>query len=141
IVGTLKTAPPARMHFQKAGSTIVLLGGLGSASTHVDIEHFGGTQYVKVILDKLWGKPPALDMDYEKRVQATVRELVQEGALESAHDLSKGGLAVGLAESCFGPTETGADITLDSELPNELLLFHEGPSRVLVSAADPTRIF
>jgi phosphoribosylformylglycinamidine synthase len=137
IVGTLATAPPVRPHFQKAGSAIILLGGLGSAG----IEHVGGTQYAKVILDKLWGKPPALDMDYEKRVQATVRDLVRADALESAHDLSKGGLAVALAESCFGPTETGADISVDSDLPNELLLFHEGPSRVLVSASDPERIF
>jgi phosphoribosylformylglycinamidine synthase len=74
-------------------------------------------------------------------VQTTVRELVRSGALESAHDISKGGLAVALAESCFGPTEIGADITLDSDLAPELLLFHEAPSRILVSAANPEPIF
>jgi hypothetical protein len=35
----------------------------------------------------------------------------------------------------------GADIWLDSKLAAELLLFHEGPSRVLVSAPDPAQIF
>src|SRR5579875_2951772 len=138
IVGTLPTAPPVRIHFQKPGSAIVLLGGLGK---NIDLEHFGGTQYAKVILDRLWGQPPTLDMDYEKRVQETIRELVRAGAVESAHDVSKGGLAVALAECSFGPAEIGADVNLDSDLPAELLLFHEGPSRILVSAADPAAIF
>jgi len=49
-------------------------------------------------------------------------------------------LAVGLAESCFGPAEMGASIKLESGLPPELLLFHEAPSRVLVSTSSPEKI-
>ena len=52
----------------------------------------------KSFLNKMWGLPPALDMDYEKRVQAAIREIVNAGLAESAHDLSDGGLAVALAE-------------------------------------------
>ncbi len=63
---------------------------------------------------QLWGLPPALDMDYEKRVQAAIREIVAEGLAESAHDLSDGGLAVALAECSFGPAGIGAQIDLDS---------------------------
>jgi len=40
---------------------------------------------------------------------------------------------VALAEASFGPKGIGADVTLDSDLAAELLLFHEGPSRILVS--------
>jgi phosphoribosylformylglycinamidine synthase len=47
---------------------------------------------------------------------------------------------VALAESSFGPAGIGAEIDLDSDLRPELLLFHEGPSRVLVSTAEPARI-
>jgi phosphoribosylformylglycinamidine synthase len=72
-------------------------------------------------------------MEYERRVQSATRELVRERAVESAHDLSDGGLAVALAEASFGPENVGADVTLDSDLAPELLLFHEGPSRVLIS--------
>ena len=57
----------------------------------------------KVVFDKLWGLPPALDMDREKRVHEAMREILAEGLAESAHDLSDGGLAVALAECCFGP--------------------------------------
>ncbi|MDQ6705799.1 MAG: phosphoribosylformylglycinamidine synthase subunit PurL [Acidobacteriota bacterium] len=136
IVGTLETAPPIPIHFQNAGSTVILLGGIGDS----DAQHFGGTQYAKVILDALWGKPPALDMNYEKCVQATIRELVRERAVESAHDLGEGGFAVALAECSFGPARIGAEVNLESDLQPELLLFHEGPSRILVSTAAPDRV-
>jgi phosphoribosylformylglycinamidine (FGAM) synthase-like enzyme len=49
-------------------------------------------------------------------------------------------LAIALAECCFGATEIGASIELESDLGPELLLFHEAPSRVLVSASSPERI-
>ena len=101
---------------------------------------FGGTQYAKTILKNLWGLPPALEMNYEKRVQAAAREIAASGAAESAHDLSDGGLAVALAECSFGPAGIGAEIDLDSDLRPELLLFHEGPSRALISTAEPDRI-
>ena len=136
IVGTLETAPPIGIAFKKAGSAIVLIGGVGDS----DLDHFGGTQYVKTILHGLWGKPPRLDMEYEKRVQTTIRELVRDRAVESAHDLGEGGLAVALAECCFGDANMGADVILDSPLCPELLLFHEGPSRILVSTSEPDRI-
>jgi phosphoribosylformylglycinamidine synthase subunit PurL len=136
IVGTLETAPPIGIEFKRPGLRIILLGGLGET----DSDEFGGTQYVKVVLESLWGKPPKLDMDYEKRVQATVRELVRERAVESAHDVGEGGLAVAIAECCFGESEIGADVQLDSDLSPELLLFHEGPSRIVVSTATPERV-
>ncbi|MCU1291201.1 MAG: phosphoribosylformylglycinamidine synthase subunit [Bryobacterales bacterium] len=136
IVGTLPTTVPPPIHFQHPGRSVILLGGLRSATE----QEFGGTQYAKVVLDTFWGKPPTLDMEYERRVQQTVRELVREKAVESAHDLSEGGLAVALAECSFGKAQVGAEIDLDSDLRPELLLFHEAPSRILVSTADPERV-
>jgi phosphoribosylformylglycinamidine synthase subunit PurL len=137
IVGTLTTTPAIGIWFKQAGRSVILLGGLGTPDSH----EFGGTQYAKVITDSLWGKPPRLDMEYEKRVQTAIRELVSEGAVESAHDLGDGGLAIALVESSFGPANVGADVTLDSDLAPELLLFHEGPSRILVATATPERVF
>ncbi len=137
IVGTLQTAPPIGIGFARPGSTVMLIGGLGDPQA----DELGGTQYAKVVLNALWGKPPALDMDYEKRVQGTIRELVRERAVESAHDVGDGGLAAALAECSFASGGVGADIRLDSELGPELLLFHEGPSRILVSTDAPQRVF
>jgi phosphoribosylformylglycinamidine synthase subunit PurL len=137
IVGTLPTGAPMPLAFVNEGRKIILLGGLGSP----DDKQFGSSQYAKVVVDQLWGTPPKLDMDYEKRVQTTIRELVRAGSVESAHDLSDGGLAVALAEAAFGPKGIGADVTLDSSLTPELLLFHEGPSRILVSTDNPEAVY
>jgi phosphoribosylformylglycinamidine synthase len=101
--------------------------------------HFGGTQYSKQVLNQLWGMPPALDMALEKKVHSAIREMVTSNAVESAHDVGEGGLAVALAESCFG--RVGARIALpESDLRPEFTMFHEGPSRVLISTSDPAAV-
>ena len=136
IVGMLETALPIGPDFKNPGRSVILIGGLGSATP----QEFGGTQCAKNVLDQLWGIPPKLDMPLEKRVHTAIREIVAQRLVESAHDLGDGGLAVAIAESSFGPAQVGASINLDSDLPPELLLFHEGPSRILVSTPDPDRI-
>jgi phosphoribosylformylglycinamidine synthase len=136
IVGLMKTAASLTIDFKQPGRSIILLGGLGST----DALRFGGTQYAKVILKQMWGLPPLLDMDYEKHVQAAMREIAAEELAESAHDLSDGGLAVAAAEACFGDSNTGAELDLDSDLRPEFLLFHEGPSRILLSTAQPEKV-
>jgi phosphoribosylformylglycinamidine synthase II len=129
IVGLRKTGPVTPVEFPRAGLAVVLAGGLGAC----DPRRFGGTQYAKAVMKALWGLPPALDMDYERRVQEAVREIVAAGLAASSHDLSGGGLAVALAECSFGPAAISARIELDSDMREEFLLFHEGPSRVLIS--------
>jgi phosphoribosylformylglycinamidine synthase len=64
IVGLMPTAAPAGMHFRNAGRRVMILGGIGES----DEIRFGGTQYAKAVLKQLWGLPPALDMEREKRV-------------------------------------------------------------------------
>ncbi|MBZ5581209.1 MAG: phosphoribosylformylglycinamidine synthase subunit PurL [Acidobacteriia bacterium] len=136
IVGLLKTAAPVTIPFKNAGRAVVLLGGLGGCNE----TDFGGTQYAKAILGRLWGIPPALDMEQEKHVHDAIRQILAEGLAESAHDLSDGGLAVALAECSFGPAGIGAQIDLDSDLRPDFLCFHEGPSRILVSTSQPGRV-
>jgi phosphoribosylformylglycinamidine synthase II len=131
IVGLMKTGAPMTIPFKNEARTVMLVGGLGSC----DLTRFGGTQYAKVVLKEMWGLPPALDMPYEKRVHEAIREMVTGGQVESAHDLSDGGLAVALAECCAGGV--GAAIEISSDVQGEIALFHEGPSRILVSTSVP----
>ena len=114
----------------------MLIGGVGTC----DDTRFGGTQYAKEVIRQLWGLPPALDLEYEQRVQYAIRRIIEEGLAESAHDLSDGGLAVALAECSFGPAEIGAQVDLECDLRPEVLVFHEAPSRILISTADPKRV-
>jgi phosphoribosylformylglycinamidine synthase subunit PurL len=66
-------------------------------------------------------------------------QLASEGTLQSAHDLSDGGLAVTLAESCFAATGLGASITVPEDAAAEYALFGERGARVLV-AVSPERL-
>jgi phosphoribosylformylglycinamidine synthase subunit PurL len=134
IVGLLKTGPPVTISFKEEGRTVMLLGGFGST----DATRFGGTQYAKVVLQKMWGLPPALDMDYEKRVHTAIREVIVQGLAESSHDVGDGGLAVALAECCA--EGIGASISVDTGLRSEFALFHEGPSRILISTSAPEAV-
>ena len=136
IVGVMKTAQPVPICFQQPGHEVILLGGFGDS----DELHFGGTQFAKVILDSMWGLPPELHMDYEKRVHGAIREIHAAGLAESAHDLSDGGLAVALAEASFGPGGVGASVEVPSDARPEFALFHEGPSRILLSTSNPENV-
>ena len=133
IVGIMTTKIPVPLAFQNAGRDVLLLGGLRTT----DWRQFGSTQYAKTVVKDLWGTPPALDMTYEKRVQAAMREVAIADLAESAHDLSDGGLAVTLAE-CSG--RYGAEIQLESSERPELLLFHEAPSRIVISTTETSNI-
>ncbi|MDR1016180.1 MAG: phosphoribosylformylglycinamidine synthase subunit PurL [Coriobacteriales bacterium] len=79
--------------------------------------------------DEQPGCLPALDLELEGRVQEVVRGLIEDGLLASAHDLSEGGLAVSLAESCIAG-ELGAVV----EFPADLL-YSESLSRILISCS------
>jgi len=136
IVGLMKTAQPTPIHFPAPGLALVLLGGFGEW----DEERLGGTEYAKVILQKLWGLPPKLDMPYEKRVHNAIREIVSAHLADAAHDLSDGGLAIALCESSFGPVGIGARVDIPAGPRPQFTLFHEGPSRILVATSQPEKV-
>jgi phosphoribosylformylglycinamidine synthase II len=128
IVGLLDDAAKAIGSCFRGGERIVaLLGEFGDAK---DAVRFGSSEYAKTVLGSTWGLPPALDLSLEKRVQACCRELVQAGVIESAHDASDGGIAVALAECCWGGV--GAMVVLPGR-PSVIALFGETASRYVVS--------
>jgi phosphoribosylformylglycinamidine synthase subunit PurL len=134
IIGLMKTAVPAPVQFRGVGAQILLVGGFVPS----DARSFGSSEYAKVVLGRLWGLPPRLDLDYEKRVHDCVREILAAGLAHSAHDLSDGGLAVALSECCT--REIGADVTLAGTERAEFALFGEAPSRILLTTAHPDRV-
>ena len=134
IVGLLDhTDAPVGPCFRSAGDKIVLVGGLLPGSGDRLAVRFGSSQYAKTVLKRTWGLPPALDPFYESAVHAVTRRIVREGWARSAHDVGSGGLAVALAECCFGEPLVGAAISLRTTLRSDHALFHEAPSRVLLS--------
>ena len=140
IVGLLaNTDTPVGIHFRNPGRKLVLLGGLlpGAEGHRAQLDRrFGSSQYAKVIEGQRWGLPPALDMRYEKRVHEAARAVVRDGLAESVHDVSDGGLAVAVAESCLGAERIGARLDILTGLMTTHLLFHEAPSRILLAVPE-----
>ncbi|MBD2304294.1 phosphoribosylformylglycinamidine synthase subunit PurL [Chroococcidiopsis sp. FACHB-1243] len=98
----------------------------------------GASEYLATIHGIVAGKPPQVDFDLERRVQATCREGIQQSWVKSAHDVAEGGLIVALAEACIS-TGLGAEINLGltDDLPQrwDEILFGEGGARILVSVS------
>lgn len=112
--------------FNNEGDVIVLLGDTRG--------ELGGSEFQAVVHGVTEGRPPVLDLQVEKQLLDAVLSAIQGGLVRSAHDLSEGGLAVALAESCISGG-IGAKIELDSALRADLALFSESQSRIVLSAA------
>jgi phosphoribosylformylglycinamidine synthase len=96
-----------------------------------------GSVWAGVIHDHLGGNPPTVDLTKEKQLAEALNAASEQGLLASAHDLSEGGLAQAVAESCFR-FNVGARIYLDElketyNLDDTAALFSESTARVLVS--------
>ncbi len=111
-------------HFENIGDSIYLLG-----ETHAEL---GGSIYLEHLGHPLCGPCPDLDLIREKALQDRVLKLNQNRLIESAHDLSEGGLVLALAECCF-PSGCGLRVELSTSLRPDHFLFSETPSRILVS--------
>jgi phosphoribosylformylglycinamidine synthase II len=119
-----------RQGFGEPGSVVVLLG--------VNTDELGGSEYVRLAMGRTAGHVPLLDLEREKAVQELCLAGIRRGLIQSAHDVSDGGLAVTLAESCISG-RTGADLSLPAGIRSDALLFGEAPSRIVVTvgAGDP----
>ncbi len=136
VLGMIENAPRALgMSFRAAGDAILLLDGsareLGSDANAA--KEFSSSEYARTLHGIEAGAPPAVNLAAEKRLINLLVALAREGQLQSAHDVSDGGLAVTLAESCFASNGLSAEISLKSKEPDELALFGERGARAVVS--------
>jgi phosphoribosylformylglycinamidine synthase II len=93
-------------------------------------DEFGGSEWAHVVHGHLGGRPPLVDFDAEIALARLLHEAT--GVVSAAHDLSDGGLAQALVESCLRGGR-GAQITLPSDVEPFVALFSESAARALVS--------
>ena len=100
----------------------------------VELAAFGSSEFAKVILGSLWGTPPSLDLEAEADLHTLLSALAHRKLLRSARDISDGGIAVALAQSCF-QFGVGASVDQDQSLMVHPLfgLFAEQASTLLVT--------
>jgi phosphoribosylformylglycinamidine synthase II len=120
--------------FKRAGAAVLLLGD--------NRGELGGSEYLARVHGLVKGAPPALDLGAEQRLQQLVVDLIREGAIESAHDCSEGGLAVALAECCFDTGGIGIQADVAGVAGRVIAgavngtLFGESASRVVISVPE-----
>ena len=127
MVGLLEEAEwRTTQWFKNAGDRIALIGP--------EAVSLGGSEYLATFGRCLGGRLAPLDLRLERDVQSACRAAIEAGLVASAHDSAEGGLAVALAEAAIsGPEELGVEVALLSGSRLDLVLFGEGPSRILVS--------
>jgi phosphoribosylformylglycinamidine synthase len=139
ILGILDDANQIlKIAFREAGDIIVLLDGTSHETGRLPFpdvrQEFSSSEYSKTVAGIVAGEPPAIDLAAEKRLQELMVSLASESLLQSAHDLSDGGLCVTLAECLFLSTaKLGAQVDLEDHLSPEFALFGESGARVIVS--------
>ena len=120
--------------FGETGHRVLLLG-----ETH---EELSGSVWADVVHDHLGGLPPKVDLGAERALSELL--VAATGVLSSAHDVSDGGLAQTLAESCLRHG-TGVRVDLAEVADGDafVALFAESAARVVVSVApeDEERMF
>ncbi len=96
------------------------------------LPELGGSEFAEVVLGRVAGRPPALDLERERALVELLQEAAHADVVASAHDCSDGGLAVALAESAIA-TGTGFAVVLPGDLPPHVALFSESASRAVVT--------
>lgn len=75
---------------------------------------------------------PFFDLDKEYATHQVIKQLISNRLIQSAHDVSDGGLYVALAESAMAGGR-GFAIDTDSEIRKDAFLFGEAQGRIVVS--------
>jgi phosphoribosylformylglycinamidine synthase subunit PurL len=164
ILGILDDASKAlKIAFRNEGDILVLLDGSNSSGAGRQAppragkqREFSSTEYSKTIAGIVAGEPPAIELAAEKWVIDCMVAVATAGLVQSAHDVSDGGLAVTLAESCFASSSNlsqtnhpersprsegsafsslGASVSLPEDTSAEYALFGERGARILVSVS------
>jgi phosphoribosylformylglycinamidine synthase II len=111
------------------GETIVLIGETKG--------HLGASIYLREVEGREEGAPPPVDLATERKNGDFVRGQIAAGRLSACHDLSDGGLLIGLAEMALAANRgLDVDVTQAGAVPLHAWLFGEDQARYLLATDD-----
>ena len=114
------------MDFKNEGDLIVAIGNINPS--------LGGSTYLKQFYDRVEGPLSNFNTVDEVNVQNLCLDLINQKIINSAHDVSDGGISVAIAESViFSKNNLGAEINIEHKMRIDELLFGECSSLILVS--------
>ncbi len=116
--------------FKEKGDVIFLVG-----QSRNDIN---SSEYLVSYHGVRYSPPPYFDLEEEYRMQQILSDLIKDHLINSAHDVSDGGLFITLVESAM-VNGLGFDISTDDEIRIDAFLFGESQSRVVVTVT-PSKV-
>ncbi len=114
------------LDFKKEGDVIVLIG-----TPQNDI---ASSEYLHKLKKVEFSPAPHFDLDEEFTIQQFIASLIKEKSINSAHDISEGGLAITLLESGFN-RNLGFTVQANTTIRKDAFWFGEAQSRVVVSCS------
>ena len=112
------------LDFKNAGDQIFLIGE--------SVEDIGCSEYLYSFHNVKNSSAPHFDLDTEFKIQHVAKEVIRKKLVQSAHDVSDGGLFITLAESAMH-RNLGFSIETDFDCRADAYLFGEAQSRIVVS--------
>ena len=130
VIGVLGLIDKKPLKIQKinSGDCLILIGNTK--------DELGGSEYSEYVHKFIGGKCPAVDFSESKKNMNAVLEIIENELIKSAHDCSKGGLAIAVSELCM-TNLIGCNMSLENipgdELDHDRTLFSESHSRYLIT--------
>jgi len=118
------------LDFKSEGDTIVLLG-----TQRNDI---GSSEYLNKIKGVAHSSAPHFDLEEEFALQQLVAQLIKDHSIESAHDISEGGLIVTLLEAAYFNNKGFEVSSNNSSMRKDAYWMGEAQSRVVVTCKAAT---
>jgi len=115
----------ADIRLKREGDLIVLVGR--------EQGHLGQSLYQLIETGKNEGAPPPVDLADELKAGNLVRTLIRERKVSAVHDLSDGGLLVGLAEMALAGGKGVELFPYEGRLPAHAIWFGEDQGRYLLA--------
>jgi len=115
------------LDYKNPGDHIFLIGK--------SVNDLGSSEYLYSILNEKLSPAPYFNLEEEYDVQLLVRKLIRNKLINSAHDVSDGGLFITLLESAI-QGNIGFTIETDSEIRKDAFLFGEGQGRIIVTVGE-----
>jgi phosphoribosylformylglycinamidine synthase len=130
VIGVIGLIDKKPLRIQKINSDdcLILIGNTK--------DELGGSEYSEYIHKFIGGKCPAVDFVESKKNMDAVLEIIENELIKSAHDCSKGGLAVAVSELCM-TNQIGCSVSVENisnqQLEYDKILFSESHSRYLLT--------
>jgi phosphoribosylformylglycinamidine synthase len=135
VAGLMKIKDVKTLEFKDEGDKIIIIG-----ETRAEL---GGSEYQKLILGKVEGEPPLVNIEDEYNTAMAILNLIREdseGNVTAVHDCSTGGIGVTVSEMALSG-DLGAEINLSQvpsaeELDDFELLFSESHGRFIITVKE-----